>query len=195
MSRSALTPISYLVLGWLSFEPATPYELKRQSAQSVGYFWEFPHSQLYAEPARLTELGLLEEKRELGGRRRRVYSITQAGRKELEDWLREPTSEEPQIRDIGLLKLFFHDALDNGDVVALARAQEQAHRAKLAIYEELDSTIPEEAGFGRATLQAGLAFERAFIEFWSEIAAHPPAAFTRSGRREPDKTRKRAARE
>jgi len=181
MSRSTLTPVSYLVLGWIAHGPATPYDLKRMSAQSVGYFWEFPHSQLYAEPARLTELGLLEEEQELTGRRRRVYSITEEGRRALKDWLCEPTSEAPQIRDIGLLKLFFHDALGGeDDIVALARAQEQSHRDKLSTYEELERTVPEEAVFGRATLQAGLAFERSFIEFWSEIATHPPTATERS---------------
>ena len=194
MSRSTLTPVSYLVLGWIDRRPATPYELKRMSAHSVGYFWEFPHSQLYAEPARLTKLGLLEEKQELTGRRRRDYSITETGRQALEDWLREPTSEAPQIRDIGLLKLFFHDSLEGESVVALARAQEQSHREKLSVYEELERGIPKEAVFGRATLRAGLIFERGFIEFWSEIAAHPPAAVTRSDRRGPDTTRTRAAR-
>ena len=175
MSRSTLTPVSYLALGWIDRGSATPYELKRMSAQSVGYFWEFPHSQLYAEPARLTKLGLLEEKQELTGRRRRVYSITQAGRQALEDWLREPTSEAPQIRDIGLLKLFFHDSLGGESVVALARAQEESHREKLSVYEELERRVPKEEVFGRATLQAGLIFERAFIEFWNEIASDPPS--------------------
>ena len=181
MSRSNLTPVSYLVLGWLAYGPATSYDLKRRSANSVGYFWEFPHSQLYAEPARLTKLGLLEEKRELTGRRRHVYSITDTGRQALEDWLREPSSEEPQIRDIGLLKLFFHDGLeiDSDRVVALAQAQEQSHREKLATYEEIERTVPEEAAFGRAALQAGFLFERAFIEFWSGIAANQPRAVTR----------------
>ncbi|MGC9974351.1 MAG: helix-turn-helix transcriptional regulator [Gaiellaceae bacterium] len=176
MSRSTLTPVSYLVLGWVAHSPATPYELKRRVAQSVGHFWEFPHSQLYAEPVRLVELGLLEEEHEEQGRRRRVYSITEAGRRALDDWLREPSSEGPQIRDIGLLKLFFSSALDTNSVVTLARAQEQSHREKLATYERLEREIPEEASFGRATLHAGLAFERAFIEFWGEIAAHPPSA-------------------
>jgi len=175
MSRTTLTPVSYLVLGWISFGPATPYDLKRLSARSVGYFWEFPHSQLYAEPARLTELGLLEEEHEQQGRRRRVYSITEAGRQALEDWLREPTSDAPQIRDIGLLKLFFGGTLEPEDIVALARAQEQSHRDKLSTYEEIARTVPEEAAFGHATLRAGLAFERAFIEFWNEIASDPPS--------------------
>jgi len=195
MSRPILTPVSYLVLGWISRRPATPYELKRMSAQSVGYFWEFPHSQLYAEPARLAKLGLLEAEQEQTGRRRRVYSITEAGRRALADWLHEPSSEAPQIRDIGLLKLFFLDMSDSPKVVALARAQEQSHRDKLAVYEELERTVPEEAVSARATLQAGLAFERSFIEFWSGIASDPPAPVTRSDRRgPPDTTRTRAAR-
>jgi DNA-binding PadR family transcriptional regulator len=174
MSRSTLTPISYLVLGWLANGPATPYDLKRRVASSVGYFWSFPHSQLYAEPARLVELGLLEEEQEQTGRHRRVYSITETGSQAFEDWLQEPSSEMPEIRDIGLLKLFFGETLSSESIVALAQAQEQAHREKLSTYEELERTIPEAATFGRAALQAGFAFERAFIEFWSEIAAHPP---------------------
>jgi hypothetical protein len=101
----------------------------------------------------------------------------------------------PEIRDLGLLKLFFAETLSSESIVALAQAQERAHREKLSIYEELERAIPEAAIFGRAALQAGFAFERAFIEFWSEIAAHPPAALTRSVRRGPDTTRKRATRE
>jgi DNA-binding PadR family transcriptional regulator len=174
MSRSTLTPVSYLVLGWLAQGPATPYDLKRRVAHSVGYFWSFPHSQLYAEPARLAELGLLEEEQEQTGRHRHVYSITETGRQAFEDWLQEPSSDMPEIRDIGLLKLFFGETLSNESIVALAQAQERAHREKLSTYEELERTIPEASTFGRAALQAGFAFERAFIEFWSEIAAHPP---------------------
>jgi len=174
VSRSTLTPVSYLVLGWISHSPATPYDLKRKVAQSVGNFWAFPHSQLYAEPARLSELGLLEEEQEQQGRRRHIYSITAAGRQALEDWLREPTSEAPQIRDVALLKLFFSGSLDSESIVALAHAQERSHREKLAAYEGLEREIPEHAAFARATLRMGFAVESAFIEFWSGIAANPP---------------------
>ncbi len=175
MSRATLTPVSYLVLGWIAHSPATPYELKQRVANSVGYFWHFPHSQLYAEPARLVTLGMLEEEQEQHGRRRRVYSITEKGRLALEDWLRQPTSEQPQIRDIGLLKLFFSGTLESDTIVALARAQEQSHRERLGVYEEIQREIPEHAGFAHASLRMGFAVERAFIEFWNDIAAHPPS--------------------
>jgi PadR family transcriptional regulator AphA len=173
VSQRNLTPVSYLILGLVARGSATPYELKQKAANSVGYFWSFPHSQLYAEPARLAELGLLEERQEQEGRRRRTYTITDEGRGALEEWLREPTSESPQVRDIGLLKLFFADALDREDVVALARAQEQSHRERLAVYESLQETLPADPQlrFPLATLRMGLLIERAFVEFWSGVAS------------------------
>jgi DNA-binding PadR family transcriptional regulator len=173
VSNGGLTPVSYLVLGLVAWGARTPYDLKQKVARSVGYFWTFPHSQLYAEPARLAQLGLLDEEQEQHGRRRRVYTVTEAGHAALEEWLREPTSEAPQMRDTALLKLFFGNVLMPDDVVALARAQEQSHRARLAVYEALDETMPRdgETEFPRATLRMGLLFERAFIQFWSSVAA------------------------
>ena len=73
-------PVSYLVLGIVAVRgPSTSYDLKRFVQLSVGHFWPFPHTQLYAEPARLAEAGLLEETREESGRRRRHYAITDGG--------------------------------------------------------------------------------------------------------------------
>ncbi len=171
MPEDQLTPVSYVVLGLVAAGATTPYDMKQKAARSVGYFWNFPHSQLYAEPARLAGLGLLAEEREHGGRRRRVYTLTPAGRQALDGWLREPTSDQTQIRDTGLLKLFFGDGLRAEEIAELARAQEEAHRARLAVYEaaEPDAAAPHHA----ATLRAGLLFERLFVDFWREIAESP----------------------
>ena len=76
-----LTPTSVIVLGLLEFGDATPYELKTRVADTVGSFWSVPHSALYAEPERLAKAGLVAERREQGGRRRREFSITDAGRR------------------------------------------------------------------------------------------------------------------
>ena len=172
MSNRQLTPISYVVLGLVAEGATTSYDMKQKASRSVGYFWNFPHSQVYAEPARLVELGLLEEQREAEGRRRRVYTLTPAGRKTLDDWLREPTSEQPQIRDTGLLKLFFGEGLSAQEIAELARAQEEAHRARLAVYEQITDTVtsPNHA----AVVRAGLLHERTFADFWREVAATPP---------------------
>src|SRR5437016_14596498 len=108
MSNDKLTPTSYVVLGLVGLlGEATSYDLKRLVSFSIGNFWSFPHSQLYAEPERLVQMGLLSERREEGGRRRRIYSITDDGRNEFRDWLADPTGESVEIRDPGALKLFF----------------------------------------------------------------------------------------
>jgi DNA-binding PadR family transcriptional regulator len=80
-----LTVTSYLVLGMIKLRgPSTSYELKRAVGRSVGYFWPFPHAQLYREPVHLVEAGLLEEQQESEGRRRRIYTITPTGGKRYE---------------------------------------------------------------------------------------------------------------
>ena len=93
--QPALTPTSYLVLGLVrSFPGSTSYDLKTFVAGSIGYFWSFPHSQLYAEPARLVELGLLADDREQTGRKRRRFTITDAGNDALDGWLDEQRTAE-----------------------------------------------------------------------------------------------------
>jgi PadR family transcriptional regulator, regulatory protein AphA len=171
MSTPALTPVSYVVLGLAAHGATTPYDMKRKVAGSVGYFWNFPHSQLYAEPARLAELGLLEEQTEQSGRRRRIFTITDKGRQALHDWLREPATEPTQIRDTGLLKLFFGGELNREEIAALAHVQEQAHLARLATYQAIEQTIDDPRH--TATLRAGLLFEQTFIDFWRRVAEGP----------------------
>ena len=115
MSRPDLNPVSYVVLGLVARDgPSTPYALKTAVGRGVAHFWPFPHSQIYAETDRLAGLGLLAEEREHTGRRRRSYRITGEGRAALADWLAEPTGEPPQIRSLGLLKLFFPSTPSRG---------------------------------------------------------------------------------
>lgn len=174
VSTIALTPTSYLVLGCLATSgPATPYELKQAVTGSVGYFWSFPHSQLYSEPARLSGAGLVSEKREEGGRRRRVFSITKPGREALHAWLAEPSSDLPEIRDTGLLKLFFAAEAEPDEIVALARSQSEAHQQRLDLYRALSAGA--DAG-SAATLGLGVAWEQAATTFWADVAKNPPTS-------------------
>src|SRR5690348_10544354 len=108
MATTRLTPTSYVVLGLIEqMEPASPYDLKIAVAAGVGQFWSLPHTRLSAECGRLAEAGLLSEKREESGRCRRIYRLAAEGRKALDRWRAEPTGELYELRDAGLLKLFF----------------------------------------------------------------------------------------
>jgi DNA-binding PadR family transcriptional regulator len=158
--------------------PSTPYDLKQFVSRSIGFFWSFPHTQLYSEPQRLAAEGLLAEDREEDGRRRRTYSITEKGRAALSDWLREPTVQPPELRDLGLLKLFFGDLVGEGEVVELARAQLAARQERLDAYRAVAAALAgrPELGHQLAVLECGIGLEETFAALWQRIAEHPPPA-------------------
>jgi DNA-binding PadR family transcriptional regulator len=177
--------VSYLVLGIVAVRgPSTPYDLKRFVQLSIGHFWPFPHTQIYAEPARLAALGLLDETREDSGRRRRHYAITGAGHDTLAEWLAESVTSPTEIRDLALLKLFFSELSDAGAMAALAAEQSAAHRAKLAIYDAILERYAERPELAHRLLSLGLGMRlaRASLEFWDEVqSAASAAASTDSG--------------
>lgn len=172
MGNLNLTPTSYLVLGLVgAMGPSTSYDLKRAVNRSIGEFWSFPHSQLYAEPVRLAAAGLLVEEREETGRRRRLWTITPTGREALDAWLAEPTGEITEIRDLGLLKLFFGSQTSPEHVRALAEVNARFHRERMARYEALDVELAARRidPHQRATLELGLRYERTATAFWEEL--------------------------
>jgi PadR family transcriptional regulator AphA len=168
-----LSTTSYVVLGMIALRGAsTPYDLKRAVGHSVGYFWHFPHAQLYSEPERLTGAGLLDRVTEEDGRRRKTYSLTDAGRDALRDWLASPTDEHFQMRDVAELKLFFNEVGDPADVNRLAEEQIAQHRARIAEYEQMVERFGDrpEAGPRMITVELGLEMEYAALRFWQALA-------------------------
>jgi DNA-binding PadR family transcriptional regulator len=167
MEETRLTPTSYVVLGLIEqMEPASPYDLKRAVAMGVGQFWSLPHTQLYSECGRLAEAGLLSEKREESGRRRRIYRLTNAGKGALDRWRTEPTSELYELRDAGLLKLYF-----GADPSKLAADQLEAHEGRLREYEaQLEECRRMKAPAGvMHAIEAGIGHEREYVRFWSKL--------------------------
>jgi DNA-binding PadR family transcriptional regulator len=166
-----LTPTSYIVLGMLELlGESTPYRIKQVVAASVGNFWSFQHAQLYSEPERLAAGGLVMEERERSGRRRKRYTLTDAGRAALDAWRAEPTGDLGELRQPALLKLFF-----GADPVLIAPVQIEAHRRKLAEYEALREALPAGTpGGARLALEAGIQAESGFVRYWEELASGAP---------------------
>ncbi len=121
-----------------------------------------PHTTFYAEPTRLANGGFLSEDQEAGGRRRKVYSLTDAGRDALERWRSSSELTPPQLREEGVLKIFA-----GGDPVPIFRERREWHRAKLAELEGyLDAVTEEEPLWQgvRASLLVGTAYHRMILD-------------------------------
>ena len=139
-----LTSTSYALLALLDrFGELTSYEIKDALETSVENFWPVPHTTAYQEPARLASGGYLSSRQEKGGRRRRRYALTDAGREALRDWADEPVAAPPQLRDELLLKIFA-----GADPEPLIAARIEWYQRKVEELEGLAGGGEDGAGLG-----------------------------------------------
>lgn len=104
--------LPHLLLGLLTEEPATGYDLERRMRTDLDPIWRAKFSQIYPELARLRRAGYVVL-RVLGprrGPRRNRYRITAAGRRELRRWLSEE-SVPSRGRDDLLARIALLDTL------------------------------------------------------------------------------------
>ena len=92
-----------------------------------------------------------------GGRQRRVYSLTAAGREALVEWLHGPTVTI-EYRDESLLRLFFADALPREDALGLLEARKRGHEQYLETLRAIDARAGQDPDFVNLVLRWGLEF-------------------------------------
>lgn len=97
-----------VILGLLSHEELTGYEIKKRIDTALKYFWGASFGSIYPTLKELVDKGLAD-KNESGQSRNQIsYTITPKGREFLKTWLRLP-AEKDELRYETLLKLFFAD--------------------------------------------------------------------------------------
>jgi PadR family transcriptional regulator, regulatory protein AphA len=132
------TAVTWAVLGLLGLKPMSGYDIKRAVDRTIRHFWAASYGQIYPELKRLEEAGWIAGKdADRGGRSRRVYRITAAGRRELEGWL-HGYETRIEMRDESLLRLFFADELPRDEALGLLAARREGYRMMLAYLCSLD---------------------------------------------------------
>jgi DNA-binding PadR family transcriptional regulator len=131
--------LALAVLAYLSRAPMHPYELSKTlrnngDARSI----KFTHGSLYMVVQQLAKAGFVagqEVSREGARPERTVYAITEAGRAELHDWLRELVGEPQHEYPAFVSALSLVSALTPDEVVRLLRdrlVRLDAQRAEVA---------------------------------------------------------------
>jgi len=167
-----LSPTAYVLLGMLSFGPKSGYEIKGLVDKSTRFFWAASYGQIYPELKRLAEAGLVTGvEAPTGGRRRTVYEITADGEEELRAWLRQPP-ETYEMREEGLLKLFFANALPPEEAAEILRAM-RAHRLEVAAQLRAIEPMAEqtEDPFPLLVLRGGIEFTEWFADWCERMEA------------------------
>ena len=129
---SRLTSTSYALLGLLTIQPWSAYELTKYMRRSaLSGLWPRAEASIYREPKNLVEHGLATATTEEDGdRSRTVYEITQDGRQALAAWLEEP-GDELRIEGEFALKVFFGDAGSLESVKAQLASVRRRYEAKV----------------------------------------------------------------
>jgi PadR family transcriptional regulator, regulatory protein AphA len=150
------TAVTWAVLGLLGIKPMSGYDIKRAVDRTIRHFWAASYGQIYPELKRLEEAGWIAGKdADRGGRARRVYRITAAGRRALGGWL-HGYETRIEMRDESLLRLLFADVLPRDEALGLLVARREGYRMMLAYLRSLDDGQGAETPFVDLVYRWGL---------------------------------------
>jgi PadR family transcriptional regulator AphA len=160
---------AHVVLGMIFIGARTGYEVKQMVEQSTRFFWTISQAQIYPSLQQLEEAGFITGREDpQGRRRRRVLEITPAGRAELTSWLGRDDPMPFELRDTGMLKLFFADTLDYDQALALLHAVRQRSEDRVGLLRALEpvARAVEEQGYRYPllTLELGIAVHQAMAD-------------------------------
>ena len=170
MPASALTPTGRVILGMIALGRQTGYDIKQVVDRSTRHFWAASYGQIYPELRRLEEQGLVRGQSDpRGGRARTVYELTRAGQEALDGWLEPAPDPMFEVRDEGMLKLFFSDIGTVAQRIENLREMRESHGRTVAQLEELAANASHMPTGPRMTLELGLGLHRWIVE-WCDQA-------------------------
>ena len=174
-SSQKLTPTGRVILGMIALGKQTGYDIKQLVDKSTRHFWAASYGQIYPELRRLEEQGLIVGRNEpSGGRARTVYALTDAGYAALRGWLGSNGELTYELRDEGMLKLFFSDVAPEFRLQNV-REMHALYQRKHAQLRELERTDADMRAGPRLTLGLGLELTGRMVE-WCEAAERRLAA-------------------
>ena len=98
--------IDVVILGLLSHENLTGYDIKKRIDSAISFFWKGSFGNIYPALKDMESHGLITKSdTSVGGREKLTYQITDEGRASLRKWLQEEQSSN-ELRYETLLKLF-----------------------------------------------------------------------------------------
>lgn len=102
-----LNKTKFALLGILNHMSGSGYDIKKFCDNSIGHFWNENYGHIYPVLQRLTDEGLIAKQVQQSDSKptKNTYSITEQGKKELDNWLLMPVDKDP-IRSELLLKIF-----------------------------------------------------------------------------------------
>lgn len=166
--------IDYVLLGLLSHEPLSGYEIKKRLDSSISFFWGASFGSIYPCLQHLEKEEKIKSTRSQDtGREKIIYEITPLGLAYLKDWLQKPVVKD-ELRYETLLKLFFGGKVGPTITLEHIKAFEDKFKDSLDhikesvnVLEQIDSEV-DHLYFRLTALFAVKTFE-AYLEWCKEV--------------------------
>jgi DNA-binding PadR family transcriptional regulator len=164
----------YAILGALTIEPMSGYQIKELIGRTIGHFWSEGYGQIYPTLKRLSAAGLVRSRVEAGNGRpdSHIYTLTGAGWHELRGWLARPVDSHQPARSELLLKLFFGRHATAETNLDHVRRHRELLVALIAQYEAIEGELHAENDadqpYWLITLRHGLHVARASLAWCDE---------------------------
>ena len=125
--------LKYAILGLINQKDMSGYELTQQFESALCEFWTANHSQIYPELKKLTQEGSIKYQVEISGNilEKKIYSITEQGRKEFMEWMEKDEPMEPTPKEIFRLRVFFSNRIEPGKRKNLMENQLLQHQRRI----------------------------------------------------------------
>ncbi len=141
--------VQYAVLGLISSREAGihGYQLKSEFDSLYGDFWALNYGQMYRTLDRLERAGYIEgfDQLQTGRPNRKIFRITERGRRSLDEWLVNPPSHQPRpLRDELSVKLLFLNEARMDEILTLIRSQRAIYLQHLSRLTKRRGKLPED---------------------------------------------------
>jgi len=127
--------LKHAILGFLKLMPMSGYDLKHMFDSSVQYYWSATHSQIYQTLEKMLKDNLVTQEivHQVEHPNKKIYRVTEAGEKELHDWLSTP-QDLPVMRHKLLVQMAWADELTNDEIISLLETYAARVRERLDLY-------------------------------------------------------------
>ncbi|REE77682.1 PadR family transcriptional regulator [Paenibacillus taihuensis] len=136
--------LAFAILGLLSYKQMTGYDLKNVFDASIKNIWPAHLSQIYRELSGLEGKDLVVSHTETQESRpdRKVYSLTDKGRDELNQWLNQtPQNFVSFTRDETALRMFFGSKIDKDEMIFQLKTLIKQKKETIDVLHEIDAQI------------------------------------------------------
>ncbi|MDJ0578801.1 PadR family transcriptional regulator [Crocosphaera sp.] len=168
--------LTHTILVTIATEPHTGYEIWKNFEETLNCFWKASQQQIYRELGKMEQKGLVNSEMifQQGRPNKKLYSITEQGKIELEKWISFP-SEPTVIREDLLVKIRAGSLVNPEIILQELKHRRQIHQETLTRYQQkekdylknIDSLTPSDYCL-YLTLKRGIIYENEWIEWCDE---------------------------